>query len=298
MLILSVGSHEFVAMGAGGSDCKSASCNCHEAVTGRNGEGISKYEAVTAHRTCCFQEEEVEGKEFTPDYPLGLSNIVLSTSSRGDSLPLHFKVPKDALFGLAVANVTKLIVVVNVDPEGLFVYTAKGTPGLFPGDVIQSVNGIEDPVGIRKALSQIATNGGNIDILLHTRPSIFDVTLHREGSVWNRLGISVKLDQAAKPPKMIVQHVRSEGLIPAWNEAHGAFRVCRCDCITAVNGVRKSVEEMQEALQAGKIGDILGLRIETPFREPVFYQSMLTPRRKSSVSRTFSTPSTFSSLTT
>lgn len=269
-------------MGAGGSDCKSASCNCQEAITGKNGEGFAK---VSAKRTCCYQEEEVEETLTTPQYTRGKTSVVLQTSSRGEGLPLHFNFLKGSLFGLAVVDVTDLLVVTEVDPKGAFVYTAEGNAGLFPGDVIQSVNGVSaNAVSMRDQLSHIATCGGIMDLLIRTRPSIFDVELQREGDLWNRLGISVKLDASHKPPKMIVQHVRSEGLVPSWNEKHAALRICRCDCITAVNGVKRNLEDMQASLQGGHEGECLALRIETPFREPGFFQSVLTPRSKSTLS--------------
>lgn len=198
---------------------------------------------------------------------------------------LHFMFRPSDRFGLQLVEFHNpppdgLLVVAQVEQSGSFASTAKHSPGLFAGDVIMQVNRRNGTAAaLRDTVNQVATNGGELSLVVQSRPAAFDVYMKRDGPNWKKLGLSVAIDRADSIPRMRVRTVRNEGLIPKWNETHGSLRICTGDWITQVNGIIKSAEEMFAMVQATKEGHELELRIETPARDgPREEMNIASPR--------------------
>jgi len=175
-------------------------------------------------------------------------------------------------------DVSGLLVVSHVEPSGSFAYTSKHSPGLYAGDTILQVNGTKGSAEtLRGIVNQIATNGGQLDLIVRPRPEQFDVVLQRKGP--KKVGVSASMDRADPIPRMRVRTIRHEGLVQEWNTANPALWVCRGDWITQVNGVTKTPEEMYAMILSSTQGQELKFRIEPPARDaPRQEMEVLTPR--------------------
>jgi len=161
-----------------------------------------------------------------------------------------------------------LLTVSSVESTGPFAYTSRESPGLFSGDVIMKVNKRRGAAtSLRDLLNQAASSGGELLLMVQARPAAFDVSLKREGPNCKKLGLSIQIDREDQIPRMRVRTVRTEGLIPKWNEMNGATRICQGDWITQVNGVGKSADLMFKMMQVSNEGEALELQIETPSRD-------------------------------
>jgi len=200
---------------------------------------------------------------------------------QGDRFGLQLVEIKDRA---APSSSVGLLVVAHVELSGPFAYTSKNSPGLFPGDLITKANGSRGTADtLRDIVNQITTAGGQLDLVVQSRPAAFDVQLKREGPNHKKLGLSVAIDKADTIARMRVLQVRDEGLIPKWNETNGLLRICRDDWITQVNGVTGNAKDMYNALLASSEGQELEFRVETPSRdaprkEPETGSPMRTPQ--------------------
>lgn len=198
---------------------------------------------------------------------------------------LHFFVKRGDRFGLQLIETSDpapmgLLVVAYVELSGTFAFTSKRSPGLFAGDMIMQVNRQQgSAASMRDVVNQVATNGGQLFLVVQSRPAAFDVCMKREGPNWKKLGLSVAIDKHDSIPRMRVRTIRTEGLIPQWNERHGSMRICAGDWITQVNGITKNAEQMYAMIQASREGQDLELRVETPSRDaPRQELEILSPR--------------------
>lgn len=159
------------------------------------------------------------------------------------------------------------LVVSSVHPEGPLARTAFGDPGLVANDVILEVDGFPgSPAQLRQRLDDAFTSGAWVSLLVQPRPNGFDVEVKRQGRSWSKLGVIVRIERS-DPFKIHVQGLREKGLLPAWNATNGpTLQILAGDCITHVNGVSKTAEEMYKDMQASELGALLRLRICPPDR--------------------------------
>jgi len=159
------------------------------------------------------------------------------------------------------------LVVSSVHPEGPLARTAFGDPGLVANDVVLEVDGFPgSPSQLRQRLDDAFAAGSWLSVLVQPRPTSFDVEVKRQGRSWSKLGILVRIERS-DPNKIWVQGFREKGLLPMWNATNGpTLQILAGDCITHVNGVSKSAEEMYKDMQASELGALLRLRICPPDR--------------------------------
>lgn len=232
------------------------------------------------------------GAASPPATPQGWQNATLQTSFSPPQSPshspqrkswqdldangnyhLHFFLKRGDPAGLQLVETYDqrshgILIVDHVESSGQFAFTSSGSPGLFPGDVIMQVNRQGGPaIGLRDIVNQVAANGGQLFIVVQSRPAAFDVMLKREGPNSKKLGLSVAIDRAEIIPRMQVRTVRNEGLIPEWNDKNGSLRICAGDFIMQVNGFTRAAEDMYAMISESVHGDVLELRIETPPRD-------------------------------
>lgn len=192
----------------------------------------------------------------------------------GDSHRLQFDFKLGSRVGVQMIMVpdpqrSASLVIAHVEPNGAFTYTADGGPGLFAGDAIVEVNGYEGgPSELKSLLAEAVLTSGLIDVVAQPRPAEFDVTLKQTGPLKLKLGVSVAIDKNDKT-SMRVRIVRSEGLVPSWNQKNGLRRICKGDWITQVNGISGNAEAMHAEIQAQASSENASLvfRIKTPPRE-------------------------------
>jgi hypothetical protein len=224
------------------------------------------------HVGACWKEELLSEGGVQDEWKLLPNSDGNHSASRGrfepDTISMQFNFHTDDFFGLCVDEVPPgLVLVTDVSPTGTFGYKGPSTSALMLGDIIEEVNGQRRTAdSIRSALNAVFRFGGRLDIVVLPRPYTFDVSLKRTGAYWSKLGVAVKIDANGRIPRMYVEAVRDEGLVPRWNHANPKQRVCMGDCITHVNRVSRSAEDMYGMIQASHEGQTLELRIETPPR--------------------------------
>jgi len=160
-----------------------------------------------------------------------------------------------------------LLVVTHMDAWSAFARTAGGGCGLMDGDVILEVNGRQGSASeLREVLRQSFSVKGKktINVVVRARPPTFSIELRREGKQWQKLGVAASVDQL-NPKCLLVQSLHGDGLVPAWNTAHGSLRICNGDLITHINGVSEDVEAMKKEIQqSSSYGSKLHFRVVTP----------------------------------
>jgi hypothetical protein len=180
--------------------------------------------------------------------------------------------PCGARFGMVLEETLEplpggLLVVTSIDEASSFAKTASGGSGIRAGDVIVAVNGRQGaPAEMRELLLKEVTASGirSITLVVRSRPGIFEIELRREGNHWNKLGVAAGADDA-NPDCLVVNNIHAEGLIPAWNAAHGSLRICKKDLITHVNGISQDAAAMKKEIQqCSTKGAKLRFRIVTP----------------------------------
>lgn len=229
---------------------------------------------LPAERTSGSRLRE-ESPDMTPRQPPGAGQPRQSWQDLDASgnYHLHFNIRQGERFGLQLVeshgtNPSGCLVVASVEPTGPFASTSRGSPGLFAGDIILKANNRKGAATtLRDIFNQVGASGGELDLVVQSRPAAFDACLQRVGPSAKKLGLSICIDRADNLPRMRVRVLRDEGLVPRWNEMNGTKRICVGDYITQVNGVATSADKMFKLLQGGKEGDDLEVHIETPDRD-------------------------------
>lgn len=201
------------------------------------------------------------------------ANTAESVGQQGEDLCcLEFYFQQGAIFGIQLTETCdpqkgeNVLVVVQIDPKSPFTKTVDGRLGLAAGDIIVEVDGKSGTAfDLREMLQQVVASNGSraISLGVRSRPSSFEVELDREGPYWQKLGIAAAIDKT-KRDCLIVQCVRSEGLVPQWNADNGSLRVCGGDLITHVNGITQDARAMLDAIAAATEGSKLCFRVAVP----------------------------------
>lgn len=273
-------------MGAETSSCHG--CKCDDKCTTPNGTPtkVTRYEF---EEEICNPEEKCNSwtADPTKSIPLleqksaiDLPPLVKRTkSSRGrkgidDEKRLHFSFSYGDHAGLELQETTNevagltlasLLVVVHVEPESAFVRTKDGQHGVCAGDVIVEVNGRR---GTAKQIRQILEEEINyaackgIKLIVRPRPPTFYVEIPCDDDSGKKLGMVAVVDKS-NPDCVLVQALRSEGLVPDWNASHGSLQVCAGDLIIEVNGISGDAAAMCRAMQDLRIGSMVCFRIMT-----------------------------------
>lgn len=235
---------------------------------------------------CFFHDQEwglggAVRADLLSDMPQVPKPEVSTVSSRQRRCTFCLK-PSDR-FGMVLEETTEpmpggLLVVTGVDACSAFARTAGGTCGLAAGDVIVEVNGrLGSVASLREMLLQrFAAHGQKlVEVVVRSRPPTFNIDLRREGK--QKIGMAAAAD-LSNPECLLVESIRPEGLVPAWNAAHGSMRICKGDLITHVNGVSGDVAAMKKQIQQGATkGSALCLRIVTPAGQVVGCQKADAP---------------------
>eukprot|EP00927_Polykrikos_kofoidii_P018963 TRINITY_DN18828_c0_g2_i1.p1 TRINITY_DN18828_c0_g2~~TRINITY_DN18828_c0_g2_i1.p1 ORF type:complete len:390 (-),score=73.06 TRINITY_DN18828_c0_g2_i1:294-1463(-) len=134
----------------------------------------------------------------------------------------------------------------------------RGLHGLIEGDAILEVNsgGTADASELLLRLQEVERSGGQLTLLVLSRPSTFEVQLEGGTSSnshpsW-KLGLSVEkvpgeVDGASE--RVRVAAIMYDGLVNSWNATSGLRRVCVGDIIMRVDGVAASARSICEALR-------------------------------------------------
>jgi hypothetical protein len=195
-----------------------------------------------------FHEEEVCSRQPLPE----LKKADLDADDR--ECRLRFQLPPAAPFGLQLTEArcgsrgtssSSALVVQHVTACSSLAKTIDGQPGIYAGDVIIEANGRRGTAAeVRDVLQQAVASSGTRDITLAVcrRPSIFDVEIPLDASK-QKLGIVAVIDKAY-PGCVLVQSVRSEGIVPEWNAAHASLQICAGDLITEVNSISNDASAM------------------------------------------------------
>jgi hypothetical protein len=161
-----------------------------------------------------------------------------------------------------------LLVLTRLEEYSAFSRTSQGTCGLMAGDVIVEVNGQQGNASELREMLRVAFSASGpkvIEIVARSRPSSFNIELWRAGPHWRRLGVAATA-VPEHPDSLMVKALHPDGLIPAWNTAHGSLRICKGDLITHINDAANDVDAMKKEVQKAKKGARLFLTIVTPTR--------------------------------
>lgn len=204
-----------------------------------------------------------------------------TSSSKGrkgidDEKRLHFSFRYGDYVGLQLEEITNeiarltlasLLVVVQVDAASAFARTKDGQCGLCAGDVIVEVNGRRGTAAqIRKELEEEVnyTACKGITLVVRPRPAAFyvEIPCSEADAYRKKLGMTAVMDKSSSDC-ILVQALRSEGLVPDWNATHGSLQIVAGDLIVEVNGISQDAPAMCRAMQDLQKSSSLRFRIMT-----------------------------------
>merc|ERR1719498_622981 len=166
--------------------------------------------------------------------------------------------------------------------------TCSGHPGVLPGDTIQQISDPKHGI-IGDTIQQLELalcKGGEVDLLIATRPPQFDVDIFCGDNFSRALALLVTIERQ-HGDRIKVQSVRDRGLLRAWNEENPHCQVMPGDWITHVNGEAKSARELADDIRnyQGFEDNSIQLTIHTRPRTTEVGMSGMRLQTKSRMSR-------------